>query len=138
MGMGRHNLTGDTGTHIMLGYIVIAGTILLASAEDVTVMLNKGKLKGERMDYDFGQYYYAFKGIPYAKPPVKELRFMPPQEVDPWTEMLDATEDGSLCPQYDISQSLPIGDENCLSLNAFNNGQYDDNFVDNKLPRILP
>ena len=60
----------------MLGYIVIAGAILLASAEDVTVMLNKGKLKGERMDYDFGQYYYAFKGIPYAKPPVKELRFM--------------------------------------------------------------
>merc|ERR1712013_445008 len=119
MGMGRHNLTGDTGTHIMLGYIVIAGTILLASAEDVTVMLNKGKLKGERMDYDFGQYYYAFKGIPYAKPPVKELRFMPPQEVDPWTEMLDATEDGSLCPQYDISQSLPIGDENCLSLNVY-------------------
>merc|ERR1712013_824259 len=119
MGIARHNLTGDTGTHIMLGYIVIAGTILLASAEDVTVMLNKGKLKGERMDYDFGQYYYAFKGIPYAKPPVKELRFMPPQEVDPWTEMLDATEDGSLCPQYDISQSLPIGDENCLSLNVY-------------------
>merc|ERR1712013_485262 len=102
MGIARHNLTGDTGTHIMLGYIVIAGTILLASAEDVTVMLNKGKLKGERMDYDFGQYYYAFKGIPYAKPPVKELRFMPPQEVDPWTEMLDATED-----------------ENCLSLNVY-------------------
>lgn len=25
-----------------------------------------------------------------------------------------------------------------LTLNAFNNGQYDDNFVDNKLPRILP
>merc|ERR1712168_1500367 len=117
--MGRHNLTGDKGTHIMLGFIVIVGTIVLATAEDVTVMLNKGKLKGERMDYDFGQYYYAFKGIPYAKPPVKELRFIAPQEVDPWTEMLDATEDGSLCPQYDISQSLPIGDENCLSLNVY-------------------
>merc|ERR1711936_1189057 len=117
--MGRHNLTRDTGTHIMLGLIVIAGAIVLASAEDVTVMLNKGKIQGERVDYEFGQYYYAFKGIPYAKPPVKELRFMAPQEVDPWTEMLDATEDGSLCPQYDISQSLPIGDENCLSLNVY-------------------
>merc|ERR1711935_392970 len=88
-------------------------------AEDVTVMLSKGKLKGERMDYDFGQYYYAFKGIPYAKPPVKELRFQAPRDVEPWTEMLDATEDGSLCPQYDISQSLPIGDEDCLSLNVY-------------------
>ena len=43
--------------------------------EDITVNLNKGKLRGARLDYDFGQYYYAFKGIPYARPPVKELRF---------------------------------------------------------------
>ena len=51
---------------------------LLVSAvqgEDVTVSLSKGKLRGARLDYDFGQYYYAFKGIPYARPPVKELRF---------------------------------------------------------------
>ena len=51
---------------------------LLVSAvqgEDVTVNLSKGKLRGARLDYDFGQYYYAFKGIPYARPPVKELRF---------------------------------------------------------------
>merc|ERR1712013_107607 len=119
MGIARHNLTGDTGTHIMLGYIVIAGTILLASAEDVTVMLNKGKLKGERMDYDFGQYYYAFKGIPYARPPVKELRFKAPVEVGHWPDTLDVTEDGSLCPQFDISHNEPIGDENCLSLNVY-------------------
>ena len=59
----------------MSGFIVIAGCLATVMAEDVTVMLSKGKLKGERMDYDFGQYYYAFKGIPYAKPPVKELRF---------------------------------------------------------------
>ena len=25
-----------------------------------------------------------------------------------------------------------------LTLNSFNNGQYDDNFIDHKLPRILP
>jgi hypothetical protein len=59
----------------MLGTIVIAGCLAVVLSEDVTVMLDKGKLKGERMDYDFGQYYYAFKGVPYAKPPVKELRF---------------------------------------------------------------
>ena len=35
----------------------------------------QGKIQGERVDYEFGQYYYAFKGIPYAKPPVKDLRF---------------------------------------------------------------
>ena len=44
-------------------------------AEDVMVNIKQGKLKGERVDHDMGQYYYAFKGIPYAKAPVKELRF---------------------------------------------------------------
>ena len=47
----------------------------LARAEDVTVATSKGRIRGERVDADMGQYYYAFKGIPYAKPPVKELRF---------------------------------------------------------------
>merc|ERR1712123_532801 len=116
--MGERLTTGGP-EHTMSGFIVIAGCLATVMAEDVTVMLSKGKLKGERMDYDFGQYYYAFKGIPYAKPPVKELRFQAPRDVEPWTEMLDATEDGSLCPQYDISQSLPIGDEDCLSLNVY-------------------
>ena len=96
------------------------------------------------MDYEFGQFYYAFKGIPYAKPPVKTLRFKAPVEVDSWSETLMATEDGNLCPQYDISQSESIGenfkcsdnfcngrsvmhcnyfiisgDENCLNLNVY-------------------
>ena len=69
----------------------------------------QGKIQGERVDYEFGQYYYAFKGIPYAKPPVKELRFKAPVETDTWTETLQTIEDGNLCPQYDISQSEPIG-----------------------------
>merc|ERR1711892_229636 len=106
-------------TNLKMLWTVLAGCLALGHAEDVTVMLDKGKLKGERMDYDFGQYYYAFKGVPYAKPPVKELRFKAPQDVAPWNEVFDATEDGSLCPQYDISQSMPIGDEDCLSLNVY-------------------
>lgn len=91
----------------------------LVAAEDVIVSTTKGKIQGERVDYDFGQYYYAFKGVPYAKPPVKDLRFKAPVEVDPWTETFHATEDGNLCPQYDISQSDSIGDENCLNLNVY-------------------
>ena len=41
----------------------------------------KGTIKGTRVDHDFGQYYYSFRGIRYAKPPTEELRFMVIQSV---------------------------------------------------------
>ncbi len=47
----------------------------IVHAEKVTVKISKGTIKGGRVDHDFGQYYYAFKGIRYAKPPTGELRF---------------------------------------------------------------
>jgi len=94
-------------------------TLGLAAAEDVIVSTTKGKIQGERVDYEMGQYYYAFKGVPYAKPPVKDLRFKAPVEIESWSDTLKATEDGNLCPQYDISQSEAIGDENCLNLNVY-------------------
>jgi len=103
---------------MILFTIVILG-LGMTGAEDISVTLAKGKIMGERLDYDFGQYYYSFKGIPYAKPPVKELRFKAPVEVDPWNDVFQATEDGNICPQYDISQNEPVGDEDCLSLNVY-------------------
>ena len=48
----------------------------LASCEDVKVKTGKGTIKGTRIDHDFGQYYYAFRGVRYAKSPTDELRFM--------------------------------------------------------------
>merc|ERR1712032_1024326 len=103
----------------MLLLAISLAIVAISLGEDITVNLSKGKLRGARLDYDFGQYYYAFKGIPYARPPVKELRFKPPVEVGYWPDIFDATEDGSLCPQFDISHNEPIGDEDCLSLNVY-------------------
>ena len=59
----------------MLLLAISLASLATSLGEDITVNLSKGKLRGARLDYDFGQYYYAFKGIPYARPPVKELRF---------------------------------------------------------------
>ena len=41
----------------------------------------------------------AFKGIPYAKPPIGELRFMPPEPVAAWESVLDATSYGASAMQ---------------------------------------
>lgn len=48
-----------------------------SSNEYKVVHTNYGYIRGKRMVtlYDNGQYF-SYKGIPYAKPPIDELRFM--------------------------------------------------------------
>ena len=45
------------------------------ASEEVVVKTSKGEVRGVRIDSDKGFYYYSFRGIRYAQPPVKELRF---------------------------------------------------------------
>ena len=60
-----------------------------------------------------------FQGIPYAGPPVGDLRWTSPQPVVPWTEPRDATRPGNRCPQApDPSTGGDAGDEDCLTLNV--------------------
>ena len=49
-----------------------------------------GKLLGEELT---GKYegITTFRSVPYAAPPVGELRFRPPQDHEPWKGVLDAT-----------------------------------------------
>ena len=43
--------------------------------DTVTVSLSQGQLRGKVATTFQGLDYYSFQGIPYAKPPVGELRF---------------------------------------------------------------
>ncbi|WP_449567260.1 carboxylesterase/lipase family protein [Lelliottia nimipressuralis] len=57
----------------------------------------------------------TFKGIPYASPPVEELRWRAPQPVKTWSGVRDASRFGKSCMQTD---DLPQS-EDCLTLNVW-------------------
>ncbi len=64
--------------------------------------------------------YRAFQGIPYAAPPVGELRWQAPQPPKRWSAPRDATEPGSRCPQLATAEFGYPGsvDEDCLYLDV--------------------
>ena len=67
----------------------------------------------------------TFKGIPYAAPPIGDLRWKPPQSVEPWTNVRDASNFAPRCTQTDAQGGFytnndpqPLG-EDCLYLNVW-------------------
>ena len=61
---------------------------------------------------------HVWRGVPFAKPPVGELRWRAPRLPEPWSGTLEATAYGEPCPQLDFS-SDPKGSEDCLTLNIY-------------------
>jgi len=59
----------------------------------------------------------AFKGIPYAQPPVGPLRWRPPEQPGTWQGVRDGSKFGSICPQ--IRNKEIVGAEDCLTLNIW-------------------
>lgn len=86
---------------------------------------------------------YSWKGIPFARPPVGELRWQPPVAPASWAGERDATRFGNACLQmgrmyspgannrFDdtIGQTLgtPVGSEDCLTLNIWRPASNQDN-----------
>ncbi|XP_030753701.1 esterase B1-like [Sitophilus oryzae] len=69
-------------------------------------------------DHD-GNTFYKFLGIPYAKPPVGDLRFRDPQPPESWIGVRDATKEGSSCYNTSFVTYQVEGSEDCLYLNVF-------------------
>ena len=77
-----------------------------------------GKLRGQQRDR-----HQAFLGVPFAKPPVGELRFLAPQPLEPWTGVRDALAFGPSAPQDPLSapgfRAEGPESEDCLYLNVY-------------------
>ena len=55
------------------------------------IVTGSGPIRGRVVTRpDTGVTRHEWLGIPYARPPVGELRFRPPLPVEPWTEVLEA------------------------------------------------
>ncbi|NQV56484.1 MAG: carboxylesterase family protein [Rhodospirillales bacterium] len=63
----------------------------------------------------------VFKGIPYAKAADGARRWRPPEPMEPWDDVLDATEYGLDCPQdpFMPRSRAPGMGEDCLNLNIW-------------------
>jgi para-nitrobenzyl esterase len=64
----------------------------------------------------------SYLGIPFAAPPVGNLRWQPPAPVTPWRTALQATQAGPNCPQAPFptgSNSNAMTSEGCLTLNLY-------------------
>jgi para-nitrobenzyl esterase len=66
----------------------------IAASSDPVVQIGAGALRGTTAGSAT-----AFRGIPYARPPVGELRWQPPQPPLPWEGVREALQPGSACTQ---------------------------------------
>ena len=100
---------------LLLGFTALH---VLANVDRPATQVDTGLLQGA-VEHNM----QVFKGIPYAAPPVGDLRWRPPQPAKPWAGTRDASQFGPSCPQpyvKNLSTGLNLpGDENCLHLNVF-------------------
>lgn len=93
------------------------------------VVLDSGTVRGHEVDGSI-----AFKGIPYAAPPVADLRWRAPQPLEPWTGVRDASDYPPMCPQPPSDIGVGGGDEDCLYLNVWTPA---DRTEEDRLPVML-
>ena len=98
--------------------LAAATTLAQAAAPATTVKVEGGRIEGRVEDG-----VRAFKGIPFAAPPVGALRWQAPQPVRPWQGVRQAVEFGNRCMQLPLYSDMvfrsPAQAEDCLYLNLW-------------------
>ncbi|GAB1293469.1 Carboxylesterase 1C [Apodemus speciosus] len=93
----------------------------------------QGKVLGKYVSLEgFQKPVAVFLGVPFAKPPLGSLRFAPPEPVEPWSIVKNATSYPPMCSQEAVAgqhlsdtfntkkESVPLEfSEDCLYLNIY-------------------
>jgi para-nitrobenzyl esterase len=104
--------------------LAVAGLALgfstMLHADSLTVKTVDGKVVGKTIN---DGKVKAFLGLPYAAPPVGELRWKVPQPPAQWKGKRDATKFGAHCAQVHVFDDMIFQDsgpsEDCLFLNVY-------------------
>ena len=115
---------------IILTLLVFISSFSLASepVDQSKVVLDKVEIVGTKINNDDLKDIFAWYGIPYAQPPVDELRWKAPRDFEFKKNSFDATELPNRCVQvsnfYDElitgqKEGSIFGSEDCLYLNVF-------------------
>src|SRR5215472_13579559 len=103
-----------------LAAVSLLGMQLLAHADSLTVKTEQGKVKGKTIN---DGKVKAYLGLPYAAPPVGDLRWKAPQPPAKWKGDRDATKFGAHCAQGRVFEDMVFQDngasEDCLFLNVY-------------------
>jgi para-nitrobenzyl esterase len=100
---------------VMLGAALHLPARAQSSEKTSVIHLTAGDVQGMAAN-GVGQ----FLGIPYAAPPVGDLRWRPPQELPRWTQTLQADKFGGTCAQQQRGVfAAPSNTEDCLYLNVY-------------------
>ena len=112
-------------THSFPSFLLLACLALAsagASAELVSASEGPSQVRvaqGVLQGFDYAPGVVAFRGIPFAAPPVGELRWQPPRPPQPWTGVRQATSYGPDCMQFARTSATVAVSEDCLHLNVY-------------------
>ncbi len=111
---GQYNVPGGKGAGLKMFRYALVGLTFVLVLQAQTVKTSSGLVAGTGSDIR------VFKGIPYAAPPVGELRWQPPQPVKPWSGVRQAAAFGDACAQPVVPfWKQPATNEDCLTLNVW-------------------
>ncbi|XP_031634578.1 juvenile hormone esterase-like [Contarinia nasturtii] len=97
--------------------------LIFVNCDSLIVNTKSGPVKGVlQRTCKGGKLYRSYRGIPYAEPPIGDLRFEVPIPKKSWLETLDAKEYKPACCVLNQSVAFPLNttqSEDCLYLNIF-------------------
>ena len=103
-----------------LAVLLLPLLLLPGARHSVAEVRSHAMVETGELDGDIADGLRIFEGIPYAAPPVGELRWRAPRPPLPWTGARQAMRFGPACPQAP-SRDVAAGDmsEDCLTLNIW-------------------